>query len=117
MLLTGCTAKNQLRQIEQADSVMKYKDSLAKPARFSNLYPGKKRYLITCKENCYQPSPVVECETPAENCRFIGEQSPPKVNTGFSLRWLGHASFYIKSPEGSTLLLDPVSEQFDWPVN
>ncbi|WP_259364445.1 MULTISPECIES: MBL fold metallo-hydrolase [unclassified Colwellia] len=117
ILLTGCTAKNQLRQIEQADSVIKYKESLAKPARFSNLYPGKKSYLITCKDNCYQSSPVVECETPAENCRFIGEQSPPKVNTGFSFRWLGHASFYIKSPEGSTLLLDPVSEQFDWPVN
>tara|TARA_R110001592_G_scaffold204175_1_gene454225 strand:- start:4928 stop:5875 length:948 start_codon:yes stop_codon:yes gene_type:complete len=81
------------------------------------LYPGKKSYEITCQENCYQPSTVVECESPGENCRFVGKQLQPEVNTGFTFRWLGHASFYLKSPEGSTLLLDPVSKQFDWPVD
>lgn len=101
----------------QADSVMKYKKKSADPVRFSNLYPGKKSYAITCAENCYQPSAELECESAVENCRFIGKQSLPKVNTGFTFRWLGHASFYLTSPEGSTLLLDPVSEQFDWPVN
>ena len=81
------------------------------------MYPGKKSYEITCQENCYQPSTVVECESPGENCRFVGKQLQPEVNTGFTFRWLGHASFYLKSPEGSTLLLDPVSKQFDWPVD
>jgi L-ascorbate metabolism protein UlaG (beta-lactamase superfamily) len=117
ILLVGCTTKNQLTRIEQADSVIKYKENSAITKRFSNLYPGKKNYAITCQENCYLPLPVLECESPAENCRFIGEQPTPKVNTGFTFRWLGHASFYIKSPQGSTLMLDPVSEQFDWPVN
>jgi len=117
LLLAGCTANNQLTQIVQADSVIKYKKKSAVPVRFSNLHPGKKSYAITCVENCYQPSVELECESAAENCRFIGEQSTPKVNTGFTFRWLGHASFYLTSPEGSTLLLDPVSEQFDWPVN
>ena len=95
----------------------KYKDNPDKLTRFANLYPGKKSYEITCQENCYQPSTVVECESPGENCRFVGKQLQPEVNTGFTFRWLGHASFYLKSPEGSTLLLDPVSKQFDWPVD
>ena len=81
------------------------------------MYPGKKSYAITCQENCYQPIETVECESPAENCRFIGKQLKPEVNTGFTFRWLGHASFYLKSSAGSTLLLDPVSKQFDWPVD
>lgn len=117
ILLMGCATKNQLTRIEQADSMVKFKENIAEPKRFSNLYPGKKNYVITCQDDCYPPSPALACESPAENCRFIGEQSKTEVNTGFSFRWLGHASFYITSPEGSTLLLDPVSKQFDWPVN
>ena len=115
--LLGCSAKNKITHIEQTESIIKYKKNSITPTRFSNLYPGKKSYSITCQDNCYQPSPLLECETDAENCSFIGEQSTPNIGTGFTFRWLGHASFYIKSPEGSTLLLDPVSEQFDWPVN
>ena len=117
ILLFGCSTTNQLSHTEQAESIIKYKNNSLTPARFSNLYPGKKNYLITCKEDCYQPSPLLECSSPAENCQFIGEQLIPQLNTGFTFRWLGHASFHIKSPEGTTLLLDPVSEQFDWPVN
>ena len=117
ILLIGCATKNQLTRVVQADSIVKYKENSTQPKRFSNLYPGKKDYAITCQADCYQPSPALECKSPAENCRFIGEQLKAEVNTGFSFRWLGHASFYITSPEGSTLLLDPVSKQFDWPVN
>jgi len=117
LLAVGCTSNNQVERIEQADSIIKYQDNSIDPLRFSNLYPKKKNYPITCKENCYESSPLVECKSPAENCRFIGKQTLVKINTGFTFRWLGHASFYIKSPDGSSLLLDPVSQQFDWPVN
>lgn len=113
----GCSTKNQLTRTTQADSIIKYDEDSAKFTRFANLYPGKKDYAITCQENCYQPSTQVECEAPAEQCRFIGENSTVKINSGFTVRWLGHASFHIKSPEGTSILLDPVSEQFDWPVN
>ena len=116
-LFVGCTSTNQVTHIEQADSIIKYKENPDKLGRFSNLYSSKKTYPVTCQENCYQPSKALVCESPAENCRFVGEQSRPEINTGFTFRWLGHASFYLKSPEGSTLLLDPVSKQFDWPVD
>ena len=116
-LFVGCTSTNQVTHIEQADSIIKYKENPDKLGRFSNLYSSKKTYPVTCQENCYQPSNALVCESPAENCRFVGEQFRPEVNTGFTFRWLGHASFYLKSSEGSTLLLDPVSKQFDWPVD
>jgi L-ascorbate metabolism protein UlaG (beta-lactamase superfamily) len=117
IFIVACTSNNQVTRIEQADSIIKYQKNSTVPLRFSNLYPEKKNYPITCEENCYEPSPLVECESPAENCRFIGKQTLAKVNTGFTFRWLGHASFYLKSPDGSSLLVDPVSKQFDWPVN
>lgn len=117
ILVAGCSAQNKLTRVEQSDSIIKYQENSAETVRFSNLYPEKKSYPITCTENCYQPSPILECKSPAENCRFVGENPPPKINTGFTFRWLGHASFHITSPEGSSILLDPVSEQFDWPVN
>ena len=113
---TGCASVNTIERIEQADSVVKYQKNSDQP-RFSNLYPGEKTYPETCEENCYPASPLLACESPAENCRFTGRQSPPALNTGFNIRWLGHASFYIESPDGSRLLFDPVSGQFDWPVN
>jgi L-ascorbate metabolism protein UlaG (beta-lactamase superfamily) len=117
LLVVGCSSNNQVTRIEQADSIIKYKKNSTDPQRFSNLYPEKKNYPVTCEENCYEPSTLVECESPAENCRFIGKQTLATVKTGFTFRWLGHASFHIKSPDGSSLLIDPVSKQFDWPVN
>jgi L-ascorbate metabolism protein UlaG (beta-lactamase superfamily) len=116
-LLMGCSTPNLVTHVEQVDSIIKYKGKSTPPSRYSNLYPEKKNYPITCEDSCYQPSPVLACESAAENCRYIGERSTPEINMGFTIRWLGHASFYLKSPEGSTILLDPVSEQFDWPVN
>ena len=35
----------------------------------------------------------------------------------FAVRWLGHASFMIETPNGEHLLFDPVKEQFDSPVD
>ncbi|OUS32722.1 Zn-dependent hydrolase [Thalassotalea sp. 42_200_T64] len=117
LMLIGCTTTNTVQRVEQSDSVVKYKDNPTEAARYSNLYPGKKTYTETCLEDCYPTSTVVTCETPAEKCQFTGTQPLLSLNTGFSIRWLGHASFFIESPDGSTLLLDPVSGQFDWPVN
>ncbi|WDE12188.1 MBL fold metallo-hydrolase [Thalassomonas haliotis] len=116
LVLFGC-ANNTVEHVEQPDSVVKYQENLTDPVRFANLYPGKKTYPTTCTENCYPPSPLLACESPAENCRFTGQQTPPLLNTGFNIRWLGHASFYIENPDGTSLLFDPVSDQFDWPVN
>ena len=116
-LVTGCMTPNKVQRIEAENSIVKYKQDTTDSPRFANLYPGKKTYPETCSENCYPASAVVACQAPAENCQFIGEQSIPILNSDFSIRWLGHASFYIQTPDGSKLLLDPVSGQFDWPVD
>jgi len=115
----SCSTPNNVMHIEQTSSIVKYAkaEGDSKPSRFSNLYPGDKTYPVTCEKDCYPSSPIVICESPAENCQYTGDNRPVHVSTGFSIRWLGHASFHIKSPDGSSLLLDPVSSSFDWPVN
>ncbi|TRY33489.1 MBL fold metallo-hydrolase [Aliiglaciecola sp. M165] len=115
--LGACAVPNQLTQLQAPDSVIKTDPNDTNNRRFNNLYPGEKDYPLTCRGECYPPSPVVSCEAPAENCQFIGEQKGLSIDAGFSITWLGHASFYIQGPEGSTVLIDPVSGQFDWPVN
>lgn len=117
LFVAGCVTSNNVQRIESSDSIVRYKSSDSESNRFANLYPGKKDYPESCAENCYPSSEVVECESPAENCHFTGVQKPPELKTGFSVRWLGHASFYVQSPDGSSYLFDPVSGQFDWPVN
>ncbi|MCL1123033.1 MBL fold metallo-hydrolase [Shewanella surugensis] len=117
MIATGCATKNTVQHIVPVNSIIKYQDESAKPKRFSNLYPKKPSYPMTCTGNCYPASSWVKCEQPAENCQFTAKQLKPQLNTGYKIRWLGHASFLINSPEGTNLLVDPVSEQFDWPVN
>ncbi|MFT5756717.1 MAG: N-acyl-phosphatidylethanolamine-hydrolyzing phospholipase D [Alteromonadaceae bacterium] len=116
-LLTACMTPNEVQHIEDDRSIIKYKKDSTDRQRFSNLYPGKKNYPESCSENCYPSSDVIACVDNSETCQFTGKQTPPILNTHFSIRWLGHASFYIQGPDGSKLLLDPVSRQFDWPVN
>ncbi len=115
----GCTSNNTVQRIESTDSVVKYKNDAPENARFANLYPGKKSYPFTCTENCYPISTDVICQTesPPQNCLFQGEQDVSEIAAGFSIKWLGHASFYIETGDGTTFLIDPVSKQFDWPVN
>jgi N-acyl-phosphatidylethanolamine-hydrolysing phospholipase D len=115
----GCTSNNTVQHIESNESVVKYKNDEPENTRFANLYPGKKSYPFTCTENCYPISTNVICqiESPAENCFYQGEQHVSEIAAGFSIKWLGHASFYIEAGDGTTFLIDPVSKQFDWPVN
>ncbi|GAA0854586.1 hypothetical protein GCM10009114_11010 [Aliiglaciecola litoralis] len=118
--IKGCANNNQVQRIEATDSIIKYKDNNDDGhQRFANLYPGKKSYPVTCSENCYPITNELLCQTdsPADNCQFEGEQVVPTIDSGFTIQWLGHASFYIQSPDGSSFLIDPVSQQFDWPVN
>lgn len=111
-LLSACSS-NHITRITADTPVAK----LLEDGRYGNLYPGDKTYPVTCQENCYPPHPDVQCETSAEHCQYIGAQTPPGLNSGFTVRWLGHASFVIQAPDGQQILLDPVSKQFDWPVD
>ena len=116
LFTVSCSSKNQVSQLESDQTVAKYKE-LAGKTRFANLYPGDKEYPVTCEGDCYPPSPLVSCEQPAENCTYTGKQVVPNINANYEIQWLGHASFHIKTPNGESVLFDPVSQQFDWPVN
>jgi len=116
LLLASCSSQNQVSQFQSEQTVTKYKDSAGK-TRFVNLYPGDKEYPVTCEGECYPPSTKVTCEQPAENCLFTGEQVKPSIDANYQIKWLGHASFYIQTPNGESILIDPVTQQFDWPVN
>ena len=72
-----------------------------------------------CQQDCYLPQTTLACQadSPAEQCRYTGPQQWPELAAGFTVRWLGHASFQIQTSDGQQVLLDPVFEQFDWPVN
>ena len=86
VLLSGCAAQNQVERLAAQDGVTEYKNP--QEQRFGNLYPGKKAYPFTCSENCYPTSPQLTCEQdePAENCQFVGQQSPADLDLGISFR-------------------------------
>ncbi|GGO69570.1 MBL fold metallo-hydrolase [Bowmanella pacifica] len=110
-LLSACTS-NHVQQITGDIPVAK----LLSDGRYGNLYPGKKTYPVTCEDDCYPAHQQVLCETPGQDCRYTGPQTIT-TNAGFTLRWLGHASFVVHTPDGQQILLDPVSQGFDWPVD
>lgn len=111
--LSGCSQTNTVTALATIPQ------PLTADGRFKNLYPGKKTYPHTCQQNCYLPQSILSCQddSPAEQCRYNGQQQWQALDAGFTLRWLGHASFQIQTSDGQQLLLDPVLEQFDWPVN
>ncbi|MGN6831134.1 MBL fold metallo-hydrolase [Paucibacter sp. M5-1] len=112
--LTACAVPNRVSVVSEGGLL----PSLVE-GRYSNLYRGKQQYPHTCSEDCYPVREELQCETPspASACRYVGTRPGLKDKTGFSLQWHGHASFSITTPDGKQLLIDPVSEQFDWPVN
>ena len=116
LLLNACSTPNIVR----LNKTPEYTTNAAvdgKKNRYSNLYRGKQHYPQSCNKNCYPAHPEVLCETEAQNCHFTGAQQAPTLNTGFTIQWLGHASFNVQTPDGQQLLFDPVTGQFDWPVN
>lgn len=118
--LLGCSTPNSVNRIVDKDSVIKYRTSKGNEHRFQNLYSVKKledrHYPVTCEQDCYPDSIKLRCEENAENCTFMGVQEVLDLDLGFDIQWLGHASFHVKTNDGTSLLLDPVTQQFDWPI-
>lgn len=113
-LVNGC-AQNSVTERHASPPVILY-DKEAE-WRFGNVYPEHKSYPVTCEKHCYPASSVVSCESPGENCTYTGVNKNPQLNIGFDVHWLGHASFKIIDKNDNQILLDPVSKQFDWPVD
>lgn len=115
LLLTACGHPNIVKIHHAPD----YKQPISKEGRYQNTYPGQQSYPFTCEADCYQAQTTLQCQSdsPAEQCRYTGPQANVENTSGFKVRWFGHASFQISTSDGQQILLDPVTEQFDWPVN
>jgi L-ascorbate metabolism protein UlaG (beta-lactamase superfamily) len=98
-------------------SSTKGQEAPVQEGRYSNRYPGEKSYPYSCTSDCYPITEDIECEQPMQNCQYKGKNPTITSQNGFSVKWLGHASFAIKTPSGKQLLFDPVLGQFDWPVD
>ncbi|NVK55035.1 MAG: MBL fold metallo-hydrolase [Alteromonadaceae bacterium] len=117
LCLTACSVNNTVEYIEPDHSVVKFSKTAGYEDRFINLFAKFKDYPVTCNEDCYQPSDVIACCTKMQDCTYTGKHPNVTLNTGFTVKWLGHASFQINTDNGQQFLFDPVFEQFDWPVN
>jgi len=116
-LLSACQTANRIEVIAGEDTITPLHQDGKRKGRFHNLYPGKKTYPTTCETDCYPMSPKLQCETGSENCQYVDEQVVPQLNTGYTVRWLGHAGFMIRTPNGEQIVFDPVKEQYDSPVD
>ncbi|WP_417699558.1 MBL fold metallo-hydrolase [Pseudoalteromonas lipolytica] len=116
-LLSACSSPNTVNVIAGQESVIPLHNEGERAGRYHNLYPGDKHYPTTCTDDCYPETELLQCNDTPLHCLYQGQQNPVSINTGFTVRWLGHASFMIETPNGEHLLFDPVKEQFDSPVD
>ena len=110
LVLAGCSV-NSVTTIENESQ-----PTNEKTERFQNLDAGKKSYPLTCKQDCYKPRSDIQCGSDGL-CQYTGNKKASHGVTDFSVKWLGHAAFVIKTPTGETFLTDPVFNDFDWPIN
>lgn len=111
LVLTACTSSNTITRVEGAQAPNE-------DGRYHNLYPRDEvTYPVTCEEDCYPAHPKVECQSPGELCVYQGEPPELDLNTGFDITWISHATFLVNTPSGESFLFDPVSGEFDWPIN
>ncbi|MDK2596588.1 MBL fold metallo-hydrolase [Pseudoalteromonas obscura] len=118
ILLASCATPNNVNRLEPSQEI-KYKSTEGYTHQFANSYKMPETYPHTCVENCYPKSQYIECQNDMETCQYIGENPAFSINEQhtFDVKWLGHASFSVTTPTGETILIDPVTGQFDWPVD
>jgi len=116
-VIAGCSTHNKVQTIIPKESVVKHSEIEGYQDRYSNLYRKFSDYPTTCEKECYPKSTKIKCETSMQTCEYLGSNPNLNLNTGFKIQWLGHASFIINTDDGQQFLFDPVSKQFDWPVN
>ncbi|CCQ12304.1 putative hydrolase [Pseudoalteromonas luteoviolacea B = ATCC 29581] len=117
LILSGCTSQLQVNTIHNSDLDVAYINDDKSTGTFRNFDPGEKAYPVTCQENCYPEHADLVCDSINQQCHYQGVQPKPKLNTKFKVKWLGHASFELTTPDKQIWLIDPVFGQFDWPVD
>ncbi|MCU7554400.1 MBL fold metallo-hydrolase [Alteromonas sp. ASW11-19] len=118
LVFGGCATPNSVTQI-QGQGTVTIKEKTGTTSRFANLYKERQKYPETCESDCYPDTDALNCinQSKFEDCQYVAQQTVPAQKSGFSVTWLGHASFYVTTDDGTSVLIDPVSEQFDWPVD
>src|SRR5690606_17578564 len=111
IVLQGCAASNSITQLTCGEQTT----ALASDGRYENLFPNVPDYPVTREKECYPEHANVQCNE--LGCRYTGDKPTGNLAGQFSIQWLGHASFWITANDGQTFLLDPVTDEFDWPVN
>ncbi|KZN38529.1 hypothetical protein N480_12815 [Pseudoalteromonas luteoviolacea S2607] len=117
-LLASCASPNKVERLTSSTEV-KYKKTEGYTHQFANTYKRPKSYPQTCEHDCYPSSEDIQCQSDMEQCKYVGSNPALSVEdaNAFSIRWLGHASFVITTPTNETILVDPVTKQFDWPID
>ncbi|WP_408641353.1 MBL fold metallo-hydrolase [Salinimonas iocasae] len=116
VLVNGCSIFSHSNSVERISSESG-PVARASDGRYQNMFPGEKTYPVTCDENCYPAFEHLECSQHSDGCRFSANNEIPEIESGFTILWLGHASFLVTLPDDTKLLFDPVSDQFDWPID
>ncbi|MDP2562840.1 MBL fold metallo-hydrolase [Psychrobium sp. 1_MG-2023] len=117
LAIAGCSTANNIETISPKEAVVKHSDIEGYQDRFANIYGKFSDYPATCQKDCYPPSELIQCESSMQGCEYVGSKPTINLEAGFTIQWLGHASFVINTADGQQFLFDPVSAQFDWPVN
>lgn len=117
LIVAGCSASNHVSLIASSDTVVKYSEKEGYQDRFVNLYSDIKTYPVTCQEDCYPAHIDILCDSLMQDCQYQGDNPQVTLDTGFNIKWLGHASFIIQTATKQNILIDPVFGQFDWPIN
>lgn len=117
-LLSSCSVfeKNTPNQLRQHQAPTAWAAETLQPdGRYRNLFTSPQRWPHSCETDCYSADPRVLCKEPASQCKVRWPAASPLFNA--QLQWLGHASFRLLTPAGQLLIFDPVSADFDWPIN
>ncbi|WP_374211877.1 MBL fold metallo-hydrolase [Alteromonas gilva] len=117
LCLNACSVNNTVQQITPDANVLRYSKVQGYEDRFVNLFARNTDYPVTCNEDCYQPQKNIACHAHMQDCTYTGDNPELSINAGFTVKWIGHASFQINTESGQQFLFDPVFGQFDWPVN
>lgn len=117
LLLAGCSTTNIVETRIPDSAVVVHASLEGYEDRYQNIYADFKDYPVTCTDDCYPDNQDIDCELTMQDCQFTGTNPALATKAGFTVKWLGHASFLINTASGQQFLFDPVFEQFDWPVN
>ena len=101
--IAACSSNNQTERLTPRDSVVKYSSMEGYQDRFINLFPKFKDYPVTCSEDCYQPSELLTCNEPMEQCTFGGGcfwcvEAAYKRNKGVIDAVTGYAGGDLENP-------------------